>query len=104
MWRGNSHYESLLNQNPQNNIALHEAGILEEQLIYDYKKIKEAEKNHKIEYKNEEKKELNTGEIHIQSAIEESLRLSRIAEVRSNNRKRFKEELQRALIISLHEQ
>ena len=64
--------------------------------------IREAENKHKIEY--EKKTEaLNIEKINILIA-EESLKLSRVEEVRANNRKRYKEELRRAFKISMQAQ
>ena len=73
-------------------------------MINEYKKIKEARIINSIGTNNEQEDALNTEKMNIQIAIEESLKLSRIEEFRANNRKRYKEELRRALNISMQTQ
>ena len=104
MIRGNNHYESLLPENGEGLYGLHEAGIIEEKIINDYKKINAAVNIPEIKGVDEEKEPLSTEEINIHRAIKESLKLSRIEKERADNRKIYEKELQRALNLSMQAQ
>ena len=78
-----------------------EAGVIEEKNSNQYKKLKLAEKCGDQHVLQEEKEPLTTEEINIQLAIQESIKLQNIEKEREDNRKRYEQELMKALKLSM---
>ena len=97
-YRGRNHYESLLTQNASEYFLAHKAGIIEDNKLTQYQKIKLAEEKNKVE--NTEK-DSSTEDLNLQQAIEDSLKLHKIQLERAKMRKNFQEELQQAISLSL---
>ena len=70
-----------------------EAGVIEENNLNEYKKLKLAEKCGDQHVLQEEKEPLTTEEINIQLAIQESIKLQEIENERADNRKGMKRSL-----------
>ena len=96
-----NHYESLLSHKASQCFLVDEAGVIEENNLNQYKKLKSAEKcgNHNV--LEEEKEPLSTEEINIQLAIQESIKLQKMEKERADNRKRYEQELMKALKLSM---
>ena len=100
-FRSGNHYESLLSHNACHFFLAHEAGVIEDNNLNQYKQLKSAEKcgNHNV--LEDEKEPLSTEEINIQLAIQESIKLQNIEKERADNRKRYEQELMKALKLSM---
>ena len=100
-YRFGNHYESLLSHNASQFFLLHEAGVIEENNLNEYKKLKLAEECGNQNVLEEEKEPLSTEEINIQLAIQESIKLQNMEKERADNRKRYEQELMKALKLSM---
>ena len=101
-FRGRNHYESLFSKRTSEYFVAQKAGFIEDNNLNQYRKIKLAKE--KTNKENEEENiHNNIEELNLQEAIQESLKLQKIEQERADNRKKFEEELRRAIELSMKE-
>ena len=102
-YRDGNHYESLLSYDACQYFQVDQAGIIEEDYLNQFRKLKLVDSSSNYGIINEEKDALNIEEMNIQAAIQESIELHKIEKERADIRKKFEEDLKEALQRSMEQ-